>query len=260
MSTQHQFDKFKTLIQGVDRTWKGFVVVRTAYDPDPATDANQWSAVLDKLHLYASVDLDIKFLVMDDREFLEGMDYGAVRSLFKTWTKECRPCENEEGDETGWPSGVRHDCCLVIDGPALASISAAPSRPPSPPSTYGHLGKEAAEKPWVVVVDSQAPEEVGYIGGGPYMGWFRAEVSALEELIRELECSLEVHSRCRPREYDGQIPLFNGRRGAMVDPPGGVAGRYKFPRGTPRGRDVAKAWIEDIRKALGDDAVSGVRF
>ncbi|KFY30906.1 hypothetical protein V493_01562 [Pseudogymnoascus sp. VKM F-4281 (FW-2241)] len=62
---------------------------------------------------------------------------------------------------------------------------------------------------------------------------------------------------CPTRVYDGQLPLYNGCPGGeLIDPEGGVDGRYKFPQGTPRGIDRAKAMLADIEEALGNQAVT----
>lgn len=62
---------------------------------------------------------------------------------------------------------------------------------------------------------------------------------------------------CPRRVYDGQLPLYNGFPGGeLIDPEGGVDGRCKFPQGTPRGRDRAKAMLADIEEALGSQVVT----
>ncbi|KFZ24856.1 hypothetical protein V502_00657 [Pseudogymnoascus sp. VKM F-4520 (FW-2644)] len=64
------------------------------------------------------------------------------------------------------------------------------------------------------------------------------------------------NAQCPTRVYDGQLPLYNGCPGGeLIDPEGGVDGRYKFPQGTPRGIDRAKAMLADIEEALGSQAV-----
>ena len=83
------------------------------------------------------------------------------------------------------------------------------------------------------------------------MGFTRAYASALSELYDGLTYwSLE---RVAPiRHYHGQIPLYDGSyKGKFVDPPGGVQGRYRFPQGTPRGKEGAEAMLREIQQALG---------
>lgn len=51
------------------------------------------------------------------------------------------------------------------------------------------------------------------------------------------------------RVYNGQLPLYDGGPGGkLIDPKGGVEGRYKFPQGTPRGIDRGKAMLADIEQ------------
>lgn len=216
----------------------GFVVIRTVYGDDEA-----WSTVLAKLREYAlSASQDnertpsAKFslqVIADHR--LEGASYDEVRTSFNAWVKQ-------EEQEHQWTSNIRRDCCLVVDGPALASLSL-----------------EEAPEPWVVAVDAQDPATVPYNGSGPFLGWTRVDARFVGELFRDLESGQSLAEVCPRRLYDGQITLYDGfpsRR--LIDPPGGVEGRYKFPVGTPRGRKGAKAMLAEIGQALGDEIVAPI--
>ncbi|KAF9874725.1 hypothetical protein CkaCkLH20_07862 [Colletotrichum karsti] len=231
---------------------RGFVVVRTAYAADDDADATEWSAALQKLRAWAcptddnaEMDPDTFALpVIADRETLNGLDYTAVRRAFAGWVESyLRRTLADDDEDDPWPSDVRHDVCIVADGSALASLRNAPERPSAEFMDRG---------PWVVVLDAQDPANAPYRGGGPYQGWMRAEARALSQLAEDLDDRTLAGGLCPVREYGGQIPLYDGTpAGRLVDPPGGVAGRYRFPRGTPRGVDGAQSMLAEIQRANG---------
>ncbi|KAJ0163727.1 hypothetical protein CTA2_2501 [Colletotrichum tanaceti] len=262
--------RFRSSVKGLTHEW-GFVVVRTAYAADK--DEAQWAAVLEKLRAYATPDNDeaemdpdtFALPVMADSAVLCGADYVSVRKAFNGWVDDftCRERPSDDDDDNDdndddqdddqdeeWPSDVRRDACIVIDEPALASLLGAPDFVP---------GKvpDLKVEPWVVVVDAKDPASVAYSGGGPYMGFTRSYVRVLGQLFEDL--GSQTLARLSPiREYDGQIPLYDGStRGKLVDPAGGAEGRFKFPRGTPRGADGARAMLEDIERAVGRADCSG---
>jgi hypothetical protein len=227
----------------------GFVVVRTAYAADETTDSEQWATALAKLRAYAlprrrneEMHPDTLGLpVMADRTLLDGVSYDAVRTAFNSWITAI--------DRDDWESDVRRDCCLVIDGPALTSLLEAPD--PASPRMRG-------SEPWVVVVDAADLATLPYNGGGPYLGWMRALAGSLNELCGDLD-SRSMHELCPIRKYDGQIPLYDdGVYNTLVDPEGGVSGRYKFPYGTPRGIEGGRAMLADIERALGSRPRTGI--
>ncbi|GKT56755.1 hypothetical protein ColTof4_08705 [Colletotrichum tofieldiae] len=260
-ATQRQHERFRALMGDFSNNEPGFVIVRTAYDPDPATDASRWSAALSTLraHIEPADPLEhypgLVTVVMEDRDSLDGMNYDTARAAFQSWIAEyCRRDRNENGN--GWESDIRRDCFLVVDDSVLASLLTAPPEPPAI-SDYGHRRLVAdGGDPWIVAVDAHEPADVPYNGGAPYLGWTRSYVWALNRLNSDLNVTSLSGSLYPRREYDGQIPLYNGGRGELVDPAGGIEGRYKFPRGTPRGLEGARAMIDEIRAALGDLAVA----
>ena len=229
----------------------GFVVVRTAYADDEATDAAQWSKALAKLREYAlpsgkRMHPDTFTLPVVADPTLEGASYDAVRTAFNAWVDQYQ-------EEHGWESEVRQDCCLVVDGPALASLLQAPEQQPA---EQARRPKQPALGPWVVAVDSKDPATIPYSGGGPYLGWTLVSARLVGDLFDDLKVRSLVQV-CPRRVYDGQLPLYNGFPGGkLIDPEGGVEGRYKFPQGTPRGLDGAKAMLADIEQALGSQAVT----
>ncbi|OBU00245.1 hypothetical protein VE01_01632 [Pseudogymnoascus verrucosus] len=227
----------------------GFVVVRTAYADDDATDAAQWSTALAKLQELTLPSDKFALPVIADPA-LKGASYDAVRTAFNTWVNNY-----EEGHM--WQSDVRRDCCLVLDGPALASLLQAPEQGGSPKQATGQTrrSKQPAPVPWVVVVDGNHPSTIPYNGGGPYLGWMRVPAHTVEDLFVDIEVTSLVEA-CPTRVYDGQLPLY-GRE--LIDPEGGVEGRYKFPQGTPRGVDAGNAMLDDIERALGKEAVTQSR-
>ncbi|EUC39773.1 hypothetical protein COCMIDRAFT_110629, partial [Bipolaris oryzae ATCC 44560] len=234
----------------------GVVVVRTAYAND--NDDAWWAAALKKLHDYATpsnsgaeMDPDAFTLhVISDSALLRGADHALVRKAFKQWIADFVGRESNIADDENedWHSDVRRDVCIVIDEAALASLLNAPD---FVRDKVSNLDLE----PWVTVVDAEDPANIPYRGGGPYMGFTNAYVRVLSQLLVDLDSqSLEKLSPIRV--YDGQIPLFTGSsQGKLVDPPDGVEGRYKFPRGTPRGAQGAQAMLEEIKRAVGRAAM-----
>lgn len=234
----------------------GFVVVRTAYADDEGTDAAQWSVALARLRKYAlstaneyapaisknpRIQPDMFALPVVADPTLNGVSYDAVRTAFNAWVSHYQ--EKHE-----WGSDVRQDCCLVVDGPALASLLETPE--------LDQRLKQPRPEPWVVAVDVDEPATIPYNGGGPYLGWMRVTVCLLRDLFESID-SLSFVELCPTRVYDGQLPLYNGGLcGGLIDPKGGIDGRYKFPQGTPRGRDMAKAMLADIEKNLGGRAAT----
>ncbi|OBT39210.1 hypothetical protein VE00_10388 [Pseudogymnoascus sp. WSF 3629] len=232
----------------------GFVVVRTSYADDEATDAAQWSTALAKLQELTLHPENNP--LMDSHKFalpviadpaLEGASYDAVRTAFNAWV-------NRYEEEHMWQSDVRRDCCLVVDGPALASLLQAPEQGESPKQATEQTGRptQPALVPWVVAVDGNHPSTIPYNGGGPYLGWMRVPVWLVEDLVGDIEAT-SLPEVCPTRVYDGQLPLYYRE---LIDPEGGVEGRYKFPQGTPRGVDAGIAMLADIERALGSQAVT----
>lgn len=228
------------------REW-GFVVVRTAYADDEATDAIQWSTAFAKLQECA-LPAENKGRMRPDKlaltviadPALKGASYDAVRTAFNAWV-------NNYQEESRWGSGVRQDCCLVVDGPALASLLQEPE--------HAQVPKQPTSEPWVVAVDAEDPATVPYNGGGPHLGWMRVSARGVGELFGDIE-GMSFVEVCPIRVYDGQIPLYDGFPCVgLIDPEGGVEGRYKFPGGTPRGVQAGKVMLADIERALGSQAV-----
>jgi hypothetical protein len=229
--------QFATTMTSFTDEW-GFVVVRTVYGDDEA-----WSTALAKLREYALLSEEKKrtpsdkfsLPVMADQS-LEGASYDEVRTFFNAWVKRYE-------EEHQWTSDVRRDCCLVVDGPALASLLEAPEQ----------------ETPWVVAVDAQDPATIPYSGGGPFLGWTRVSTRCVRELFGDLDHNGSLAEVCPRRLYDGQITLYDGFPSrTLIDPPGGVGGRYKFPMGTPRGVEGGKAMLAEIGRALGHDVVAPI--
>ncbi len=253
----HLSAQFGSIMPNFTHEW-GFVVVRTAYADDEATDAAQWSKALAKLREYAlpsgknaRMHPDAFTLPVVADPTLEGASYDAVRTAFNAWVDQYQ-------EEHGWESEVRQDCCLVVDGPALASLLQAPEREqrPKQPAEQAPRPKQPAPGPWVVAVDAKDPATIPYSGGGPYLGWTRVSARLVGDLFEDIEVRSLVQV-CPRRVYDGQLPLYDGFPGGkLIDPEGGVEGRYKFPQGTPRGLDGAKAMLADIERALGSQAVT----
>ncbi|WDK19400.1 hypothetical protein CGRA01v4_10687 [Colletotrichum graminicola] len=164
------------------------------------------------------------------------IDYGCQQALGYAPHKPAEPWLNspsdddddDDDDDEEWPSDVRRDACIVVEEPALASLVRAPDFVP------GKIPDLDLE-PWVVVIDGKDPAGVPYHGGGPYMGFTRSYARVLGQLFENL--GSRSLARLSPiREYDGQIPLYDGSsQGKLVDPAGGAEGRFKFSRGTPRG-------------------------
>ncbi|OBT72108.1 hypothetical protein VF21_09193 [Pseudogymnoascus sp. 05NY08] len=246
----HQYDhvsaQFDSIISSFTNEW-GFVVVRTAYADDEATDAAQWSTALAKLQELAvpsgnsrGMHPDRFTLPVIADPALEGASYDAVRTAFNTWV-------NQYEEEHMWQSNVRRDCCLVVDGPALASLLQVPEQGESPKQAIEQRWrrKQPAPVPRVVAVDGSHSSTIPYNGGGPYLGWMRVPVRLVEDLFGDIEAT-SLAEVCPTRVYDGQLPLYDGE---LIDPEGGVGGRYKFP-GTPRGVDAGNAMLADIEQAL----------
>ncbi|KFY68816.1 hypothetical protein V496_00771 [Pseudogymnoascus sp. VKM F-4515 (FW-2607)] len=243
----HLSSWFSSIMTSLTHRW-GFVVVRTAYADDEATDVAQWSTALAKLQEYAqppgnnarrTPDTFALPVVADPT--LKGASYDAVRTAFNTWMKHYQGGHKLQSD-------VRQNCCLVIDGPALASLLQAPE--------LKELPKQRALEPWVVAVDAYDPATIPYNGGGPYLGWTRVSALAVGDLFGDIEARSLVQMS-PTRVYDGQLPLYDGCPGGkLIDPEGGVKGRYKFPQGTPRGIDRGNAMLADIERALGSQAVT----
>lgn len=242
--------QFCSAIGGLIHQW-GFVVVRTAYANND--DDARWAIALKKLRDYATpsdsraeMDPDTFALpVVSDSALLRGADYASVRKAFNQWIADFVSRErNEDEDDEEWPSDVRRDVCIVIDEAALTSLLHAPD------FVRGKVPNLDLE-PWVTVVDAEHPANTPYRGGAPYMGFTRAYARVLSQLFDDLDS--RTLERLSPiRVYDGQIPLFTGSsQGKLVDPPGGVDGRYKFPRGTPRGAQGARTMLEEIERAVG---------
>lgn len=71
-------------------------------------------------------------------------------------------------------------------------------------------------------------------------------VCLLGDLFKDID-SMSFVETFPTRVYDGQLPLYNGCPGGeLIDPEGGIEGRYKFSQGTPRGRDRAKAMLAEL--------------
>jgi hypothetical protein len=234
--------KFRVAMTGLTHKW-GFVIVRTAFlSSDDTTDASQWSAVLSKLRAYVLLSADagmdpatLALPVISDRA-LDGASLGTVRAVFNSWVARYQA-------EGAWDSSIRRDCCLVVDEPALASLLGPPGSEPMPPSP-------SPTEPWVIALDAADPIMRPYSGGGLYLGWMRVLARATGQLFEDLE-SQSLGDLCPIRDYDGQVPLYDGTpHGKLVDPPGGSEGRYRFPSGTPRGSRDEKAILAMIRAAV----------
>ncbi|OBT56196.1 hypothetical protein VE04_02874 [Pseudogymnoascus sp. 24MN13] len=217
MAQQHDHlsAQFGSIMTSFTHEW-GFVVVRTAYANDEATDAAQWSKALAKLQEYtlpsgnnARMHPDTFALPVIADPTLEGVSYNEVRTAFNAWV-------NHYHEEHEWESDVRQDCCLVVDGPALASLLQAPEREERPKQApeQARRPKQPALGPWVVAVDAVDPATIPYSGGEHVLG-------------------LEVDV-CPRRIYDGQLPLYNGfLNGKLIDPDGGAEADTSFPRAPP---------------------------
>ncbi|KAF2748734.1 hypothetical protein M011DRAFT_485407 [Sporormia fimetaria CBS 119925] len=238
------YPQFRDAIQDLTHQW-GFIVIRTAYD----TEESQWETALSKLRAYATpVDSSAEMHpstfalpVISDRTLLRDADVNSVRKAFNGWvhdfmTRNKNSHDDDNNDSQNedysnpWPSDLRRDSFIIIDTLSLTSLLNAPLPVPS------HSHKP---QPWVTVVDTETPLDpenpaAWYHGGGPYLGFTRASVWALSDLYDELECDLSLEQRTRPREYENQIPLYDGLDGKLVDPEDGVLGR-RFIMGTPRG-------------------------
>ncbi|RYP60051.1 hypothetical protein DL770_010074 [Monosporascus sp. CRB-9-2] len=266
------FATFRSAADSLTHEW-GFVVVRTAYVANEATDEQQWAVALGRLRAHAlprdeDAEMDpgtLAFPVIAHRSILGGASYDTVRTAFKAWFddyvrhKQQRQqelsTESDEEEKEAWESDVRRDCFLVVDETALASLLQAPDEPVrrvllrSTTTAGGGVGNV---EPFVVVVDATDPRSVPYGGGGPYTGWMRVYAASLSQLANDLDSGNSIDELCPAREYLGQIPLYDGSPcGKLIDPPGGTEGRYKFPKGTPRGIQAAKAMLEEIERATG---------
>ncbi|RMZ68165.1 hypothetical protein GMOD_00004369 [Pyrenophora seminiperda CCB06] len=249
--------QFRSAIEDLTHEW-GFVVVRTAYAADKDHDEAQWALALEKLRAYATPDDDddvemdpatFALPVIADSTLLRGADQATVRKAFNGWIddfvchRKRKPVENDPNEE--WPSDICRNACIVIDSHSLASLLKAPDLLRSNISCNPNL------EPWILIIDAKDPNSVPYGGGGPYMGFTRARARVLHQLYEDL--GARSLARLSPvRAYQGQIPLYDGSlRGKLVDPEGGVEERYKFPQGTPRGVDGARAMLEEIERAVG---------
>ncbi|TQN70996.1 hypothetical protein CSHISOI_04480 [Colletotrichum shisoi] len=213
--------QFQGLAENLTHEW-GFFVVRTAYTVD--VDKGSWTAALENLHRYVQAGDDtaeihpgtLALPVIAGRGALNGAGYASIRNAFTGWLDEFlrhKSPSDDDGDEE-WPSDVRRDVFVVIDDPSFASLLNAPE------PVRGRSPNLDAE-PWVIVVDSEDPDTMPYRGGGPYMGFMRSRARALGQLFEDLG-SRSMGRLCPVREYEGQIPLYDGSlRGKLID--GGVA-------------------------------------
>jgi hypothetical protein len=224
----------------------GFFLVRTAYADEK--DAEIWATALKKLRPYALStpqdiyveDADLALPEVSDSVALQGVGNGALRAAFTTGIDMFLNRPKLRGAPT-WRSSVRRDAFVVVDAPSLASLLAGPAfeegKPISP------------DEPFVMVVDARDPTTVPYRGGGPYTGAVRVMARNLGDFFEDLDRK-PMDELCAMREYEGQIPLYDGSgRDRLVDPPEGLEGRYRFPRGTPRGVEGARAMLEQIDRA-----------
>lgn len=242
--------QFRSAVEGLTHEW-GFIIVRTGYATE--NDDAQWANALGKLRAYAAphdskAEMDpssFALPIIANHELLDGARYADVRKAFNGWVEDFNNREKSE-DEDEWPSDVRDDVCIIIDEPALQSLHKALEFNPRKISNVDL-------EPWVVVVDAKDPADAPYGGGGPYLGFTRAYARVLNDLYEDLEVDLSLQELSPVREYDRQIPLYvgGGGRGKLIDPEGGVQGRYKFPRGTPRGKEASRAILEEIERAVG---------
>ncbi|KFY08702.1 hypothetical protein V492_05989 [Pseudogymnoascus sp. VKM F-4246] len=259
MAQQHDHlsAQFSSIMTAFTHEW-GFVVVRTAYADDKATDSAQWfkaSAKLQECALPSGNNArrkpDTFVLPVIADPVLEGASFDEVRTAFYSWVTRYEK-------EHQWQSDVRQDCCLVVDGPALASLLQASEQEEGLKQATEPTRrlKQSAPRPWVIAVDANEPATIPYNGGGPYLGWTRVSAPLVGDLYSDIEVR-SLAQMCPIRVYDGQLPLYNDAPGGkLIDPEGGVEGRYKFPQGTPRGLDGAKAMLADIERALGSQAVT----
>jgi hypothetical protein len=224
----------------------GFFLVRTAYADEK--DAEIWATALKKLRPYALStpqdiyveDEDLGLPEISDHVALQGVGNGTLRAAFAAGTAMFlnRPVPR---NAQAWPSEVRQDAFVVVDAPSLASLLAGPAF---------EVGKPISpDEPFVMVVDARDPTTVPYRGGGPYTGAVRVMARNLGDFFEDLDRK-PMDELCAMREYEGQIPLYDGSgRHRLVDPEGGLVGRYRFPRGTPRGVEGARAMLEQIDRA-----------
>ncbi|KFX91985.1 hypothetical protein V490_05630 [Pseudogymnoascus sp. VKM F-3557] len=235
----HLSTQFSSTIESLTNKW-GFVVVRTAYADDEATDAAQWSTALAKLQEYAlptakkyapptaqhsPIQPDKFALPVIADPTLKGASYNAVRGAFNAWVRRYQ-------EEHEWESDVRRDCCLVVDGPALGSLLKTPE-PEQPPKLGQRPRQRQAPKPWVVAVDAMEPATIPYSGGGPYLGWTRVTACLLGDLFEEIDL-MSFMQLCPRRVYDGQLPLYNGYPGGgLIDPEGVLMADTSFLREPP---------------------------
>ncbi|RYP01150.1 hypothetical protein DL765_010873 [Monosporascus sp. GIB2] len=247
------FATFRTAVDNLTHE-RGFMVVRTAYAADKATDEQQWSVALGRLRAHAlphdeNAEMHpntLAFPVIAHPSILGGANYNTQR-------QQELSTESDREEKEAWGSDVRRDCFLVVDEIALASLLQAPDEPVrkvlSRSTTTAGDGVGNVE-PFVVVVDATDPRSAPYGGGGPYTGWMQVYAASLSQLANDLDSGNSIGELCPAREYLGQIPLYDSSPcGKLIDPPGGTEGRYKFPRGTPRGIQGAKAMLEEIALA-----------
>ena len=240
--SEETFPEFRSAMAGLTHQW-GFVIVRTAFlSDDDTTDAFRWSAVLPKLRAYAllsahaGMDPDTFALPVVTDRALDGASFDGVRAAFNSWVARYQA-------ERAWDSDVRRDCCIVVDGPALASLL-------GPSDGHATLPSPSPTEPWLIAVDAAEPSTRPYSGGGLYLGWMRVLARATGQLFEDLD-SHPLGDLCPRRDYDGQVPLYDGTpHGKLVDPPGGAEGRYRFPSGTPRGMSGERAMLAEIQAAV----------
>jgi len=227
---------FYSIMTPLTHEW-GFVVVRTAYDPDPERDAAQWEEIaypklLGPAYNKAEMEKVAKIFkhvpsqnmgpvrampVMADRDALAGLSYDEVRVLFNEWVNDFMRRDGLDPDEDvdSWPFDIRTDCVLVVDENSLASLVAP--------------DEDWVSKPgWVVAVDpdhdpvaaaaaAAAADSTGgpsqSTGRGhynplPYLGWMRATARTLGGLYDDLGGLDWDEELCPRRTREGQVPFY----------------------------------------------------
>ncbi|KAK1671495.1 hypothetical protein BDP55DRAFT_732177 [Colletotrichum godetiae] len=144
---------------------------------------------------------------------LHDADYASRRNAFDGWIT------NPEDEE--WPSDVRREALILVADPALTSLLKAPD------FVTGKV-LDLHPEPWIVTVDAKGPASVSGGGGGLYMGFTRSRARS-EPAVRAHRPAISGMAESF-REYDGQVPFYEGSsRGKLVDPAGRAGGTVQVP-------------------------------
>ena len=173
-------DKFRAAMDPITHQW-GFLVVRTAYHPDPETDAAQWARAYDALCKRCCRETDSKcefhpgtsaLPVLADRDALGGKGYDDVREILVDWIQDYISQREEEAVAEAWrpdsnggrmpPHDIREEVVLVVDEGSLASLVAAAEA-----DANSNAAGDAQPAPWVVVIDMRrGPDPSPAAAGG----------------------------------------------------------------------------------------------